>query len=60
MNDLEKAEYFSIYSFFYSFDILQGEAVGFSLWRGDEVHLRQILWVSAAAEGEHQGFKLKL
>lgn len=31
---------------------LQGEAVGFSVWRGDEVHLCKVLWLPAAAEGE--------
>ena len=31
---------------------LQGEALGFSLWRGNEVHLCKVLRLSAAAEGE--------
>lgn len=31
---------------------LQGEALGFSIWRGDEVYLCKVLWLPAAAEGE--------
>lgn len=33
---------------------LQGEALGFSFWWGDEVHLGKVLWLPAAAEGELQ------
>lgn len=31
---------------------LQGEALGFSIWWGDEVHLCKVLWLSATSEGE--------
>lgn len=40
--------------------LFQGEALGFSFWRRDEVHLCQVLWVSAASEGKCQGIKTKL
>lgn len=33
---------------------LQGEALGFSIRWGDEVHFGEVLWLPAAAEGELQ------
>lgn len=36
----------------FSVFFLQGEALGFSIWWGDEVHLCKVLWLSTTSEGE--------